>query len=1488
MAAKVNKGFVFILFTIIVLLTAGVGAVYFLKGRENVAEIIARGDTNAAQGEWLKAYREYKLAVQKRKESVPLILKLGDATSKVPVSNIASATGMFNEMLQFYGAATNAEPTNPEPLEKLLNLYQLSGEELGNPDAWDAMYRLTQSTLERVPGNEVALRYRGIAQVNRMRFVDISPEDVAQAGGDLEAALARHPDDRRLTIAKATWNIMQAKRMDRPGGDMQRAEMLRKEARTLVSEASAKYPDDLQRQVDQMVILQSLQDMDAVSQVANNLEAELLKNPSPEFAISVAEALMDIERDRSNNMVSPNSAVLDRIEKLIRSTLDAAPDDIRLKIILAQLVSRTNPDEALSILKSATETKLTGTPIEFLRSAHLATIAKLRYAEQLVSRTETSTNPVKRAEMLKLANEYVSKLASEMGAVAPVNLLQGRVLLLNGKPLDALTKLDLASSQYQDTSPEALFYSAKARSSLNELGSAADRLNRLIDLRPSFTPAYYELARIHLAMKQNDEARRIINRLLLERPNDTDALRLNAVLLTQMGQKEQAISVFKQLNPRDNPEITVAMARLYKELDRDKEAIALLEEQVALSPTDVLVLQELVRLTNDINKKRAYLAAARKAGATGTDVDLIEAQALGSQDAPAKVVESMIDEEKDPFRRLMSRYSLYIQLGRYQEARAQLAEAARLQPDSEQVLDAQFQFALQDNDLATADNIASKAAKLNIDQAQGKFYLGRLELARNRPEQAAGVLRQATAQRPVYSEGHRLLGDALTLSGDQGGAIAAYETALKQRPNNAEAYRGLAGVYSFQGEHVKALKNLKQAYELNPEGNIVNMYLQYEEEYGDKQQALTLRRKLLESDPGNQLNRRMLAVLLVKMGQNAEADKIVDDILKDGASDISSIAVAAHIRRLQGKTDDGRALIQNYINAKGDKAELGDWIMLARYLRDTKDWDATLAAYRQAVALENPRFQPATREMTDLLFDLNQYKLAIDGYQKLYRLNPGDKLVGLRLAESMVRDNQPDRASEVLTKLSKDFKPDASSLLLEAMIARTKGNVSVAMEKLAAAEALEPNRATIYLERAVLLASNPSHDNEVFKNLNKALEIQPNFTPARMAMAAAFARRGDFNEAIHELVVVLEREPGNDQARMQLASLYLQTRQFIPLRKVLEEGASLQPKDATWIYMQAKAALEEKKTDVYQQKLREAYSLSKAPQILSELALSYIDGRKYRDAIAVLEAESNVLGKSSELQALMGRAQQGLNQVSDAKATFKRAIDLSRDPGEFFYVVRQMVATQGAQATITELEPLAEESSPRKDTIQIALARLWSELKAYDKALGYLRPIDRQMSKDDPLRVLFDKDYAYTLHRNGNVEESRAVYTRIVDRSPKDPIALNNLAFLLAVDLNNPKEALPYAQRAFTLMPEDAGVLDTMGWVQFLLGQRDEAYDLLRKSVDLKPFSGNTYHLALVYIARGDTITGRKMLDSAKRLAEQSKEEDWLLKVNAKLKELGS
>ena len=104
---------------------------------------------------------------------------------------------------------------------------------------------------------------------------------------------------------------------------------------------------------------------------------------------------------------------------------------------------------------------------------------------------------------------------------------------------------------------------------------------------------------------------------------------------------------------------------------------------------------------------------------------------------------------------------------------------------------------------------------------------------------------------------------------------------------------------------------------------------------------------------------------------------------------------------------------------------------------------------------------------------------------------------------------------------------------------------------------------------------------------------------------------------------------------------------------------------------------------------------------------------------------------------------------------------------------------------------------------------------------------------------------------------------------------LNNLAYVLAVDLTHPAEGVGYAARAFTLAPGSPEVLDTYGVTQLLLGRSQEEVQLLSTAARLAPEASLIrLHAAMAFEAAGLLDAARRELDEAVRLDPATGERD--------------
>jgi tetratricopeptide (TPR) repeat protein len=122
------------------------------------------------------------------------------------------------------------------------------------------------------------------------------------------------------------------------------------------------------------------------------------------------------------------------------------------------------------------------------------------------------------------------------------------------------------------------------------------------------------------------------------------------------------------------------------------------------------------------------------------------------------------------------------------------------------------------------------------------------------------------------------------------------------------------------------------------------------------------------------------------------------------------------------------------------------------------------------------------------------------------------------------------------------------------------------------------------------------------------------------------------------------------------------------------------------------------------------------------------------------------------------------------------------------------------------------------------------------------------------------------MEERGNWQGAQKQYETALANS-QDPIAANNLAYLMASHGGNLDVALSWAQKARQWMPENATAADTLGWIYYQKGLYSMAVQLLQEAADKdanRP--AYLYHLGLAQRKAGENTKAKASLTKALKL----------------------
>jgi tetratricopeptide (TPR) repeat protein len=122
----------------------------------------------------------------------------------------------------------------------------------------------------------------------------------------------------------------------------------------------------------------------------------------------------------------------------------------------------------------------------------------------------------------------------------------------------------------------------------------------------------------------------------------------------------------------------------------------------------------------------------------------------------------------------------------------------------------------------------------------------------------------------------------------------------------------------------------------------------------------------------------------------------------------------------------------------------------------------------------------------------------------------------------------------------------------------------------------------------------------------------------------------------------------------------------------------------------------------------------------------------------------------------------------------------------------------------------------------------------------------------------------------GRIDAAIAVYEALIEGSPNNPAAINNLAALL-LDYRTDEGSF---QRALRLVSDfensqDPAFLDTLGWAYYRLGEHEQAiFFLERAASNARRIPVLRYHLGMAYFAADNRYAARRELHEAITLAK--------------------
>lgn len=1494
MASKVNSKFILILALGAALVCGAAGAAYFLTVK-SADDLLRRGDAAAAKGDWEAAAAEYGKATFKAKTNAQILEKWLAALEKTSPKN----PQLFRERYEIEyvpGVQRLANlrrvdvAAHARYFDMRLDHFRTNPREVA---AWQGFVAQIETAIRLFGPNDKSAdrlkRYRGLARVEMIYLnANLKEEEKKECESDLRAALAADPQDELSCVNLAKVFVIQASPLRAKGNEVGARE-LETAAKTLLdaflkdhspapraqSLASVLARDEVIRRSRTESPPKTPAQIAAslVEEMSKPMAAILASDPKSLDSSVVREACM-------NYMSTTGNKGFDEVMKVFQHALKGQPGNAFLIYDRASIAQQAQKyAEAIEFMNQVLAMPDQPLGLSGLMMFGIRDDAQRMIAEALLSMHSQEKDVAKRGELLTQAKQARDKYKERTGGTtAALYMINARLAIAENNMSEARQLLSKYNEMQAFKDSRGLYMLATILFQENNLGGARQQLQRMVDGRMVGPEVYNMLMEIAIRQQNYAEAQRWAERLLDFAPGDAGLLsRIETLKGLQLGDRGsdpflkksgQVFKIFEQTAP-DLEEAKRLAQELFEIAEKGTDNGRLagtvdLLARVGLKDEAVRACElYLTRVPADERMKKTleYLKAA----------DPVALQVAEIEKAAVPDVVKWLQKA-----------ALYDVVGRNAEALAAFDEAKKLDAEHPAVIALEFERALGTGKLDEADRLAKLAEQKNFDKMKGKPFRIRLLEAQGKGAEAITMAKQVAEEDKLNPTAWRILGEMQVRARAFGEAVQSFRQAVNIRPNDATSIAMLAESLTAMGQASDALMLCRQNVQFaGGDQRFQNILLDLEFKVGNREAAIERRRREFKLKPDSGLNTAKFAEWLLEIKKVDEIAAPIAKLKELKAPGAFVLEVAFEVLR----NDEAAAMkaLDAYVEAAPKEARNGQaHIAVARALLQLGDPYAkfTLKVLDKGRGEQLPAEMIVDKEIGDISFQMGKNDEAIEAYKRVLAGISDDKgqRVMKRLGECYQRAGRWTDVLELFANVPASTEDMWQIHLLRAEAHNGLDDKARAREALNQAVKIAPDNAMVFFKRGQFLLREKAFEADGQADLLKAIRLNPKMFPARQVLGGFYARQGENAKMIALVLDGIKADPSDDQARAMVISALAQLGKFEEANAQLKEALELSRDNPQWLNFAAEiyskqgnfAKVVEMYAKVWDQvkhpiaarRLVDAYLLLTPPNVAAA-----------RDLLAHSDAHTDDIGPL-----LMARARVALldgNPVAAQKDILSAMSKLNKnslgDNNRFAGDI-EVVFKNDRGETLKFLkanEPKEGYAEPMRFHIARIMA---SHLPTADDGTKRLNEIATG-AQDVEVRIAANQNLGELHYGAKRYGDAVAAFRRNVELKPSDPQGLNNLAYILVRYLNKAEEALPLAEKAAKLRPDESGYADTLGTVYMGLKQYDKAEAAFKKAIGIAEDSLNKtpgmLHLAEMYIARGERAKAEELVRDVERYAGQ-------------------
>ncbi|MGG7605458.1 XrtA/PEP-CTERM system TPR-repeat protein PrsT [Massilia sp. BKSP1R2A-1] len=663
--------------------------------------------------------------------------------------------------------------------------------------------------------------------------------------------------------------------------------------------------------------------------------------------------------------------------------------------------------------------------------------------------------------------------------------------------------------------------------------------------------------------------------------------------------------------------------------------------------------------------------------------------------------------------------------GKFPEAKAAIEGAEKAAPGNLLVTYTRALYEFTQGKYSVAQESLQKILKVAPDHMPTLLLAGASEMNLGQIQQAEQHLRKYIESNPNNVYARKLLAQTLLKSSQPADAAAALAPVLKDGSEDAQLMALAGQSYMQVRDFDKASGYLEKAVELAPKAAGVRTSLGLSKlAQGDQARGLKELETATSLDPRSA--EASIALVQTQMGMK-QFDKALATI--DGMEQRQPDNPQVHNLKgivLQAKGDAAKA------RAAFDKAValqptfLAAVANLARLDLMEKQPEAAKGRFLKVLEKDKNNIEAMTA-LAELALAQKRPEEATTWLEKASNVNPDAVPPATNLGMHYLRSNQAQKALTLARKLQPANPTNTAVLELLGQAQMATKDTAGALDTYGKLAALMPKSALAQMRLAGVYQVM-KNDASAATHLRRAVDLQPNFIPARLAQIEAAIRAGRGEQALQIARDVQKLDPKAPVGYMLEGDVLLAQQKPALAAQAFEKAQSLGASPEVFAKTLQALGMAGKTKEV---KTRGAQWLAQHPEdvrVALMVAETNLASKEYKPAISVLE---RALKTAPNSPLVLNNLAWAYQQEKDprALATAEQAFKLAGDNPGVMDTLGWLLVEKGDTARAVPLLQKAAEKAPASPEIRYHLGVALH--KSGDKQ-GARREIDKALAQNTP------------------------------------------------------------------------------------------------------------------------------------------------------------